>query len=277
MSVLENTVISSKTIPILSNQYQSDPSIYEIGIDEAGRGPLFGRLYVAAVILPKVGENQVLFYHKDIKDSKKIKSKKKMAAVSEYIKQNALAYSIQFIEHSEIDEINIRQAVFRAAHRCIKEVYDCVLHQSSFNMPPKGAEMNGLDQSLCTSKMCKDLEKKSEESPKFHILMDGNDFIPYTIYEKEEERLLTIPYDTIEGGDGKLVAIAAASILAKDARDKYITELCIEKPALVERYALDKNMGYGTRKHLDGILEHGICQWHRRTYGQCKTAKINEI
>jgi len=269
MSSLENTV--------LSNQYQSDPFIYEIGIDEAGRGPLFGRLYVAAVILPKVGENQEVFYHKDIKDSKKIKSKKKMTAVSEYIKTNALAYSIQYIEHSEIDEINIRQAVFRAAHRCIKEVYDCVLHQSSFNMPPKGAEMNGLEQSLCTSKMCKDLEKMNKEYPKFHILMDGNDFIPYTMYEKEEERLLTIPYDTIEGGDNKYMAIAAASILAKDARDKYIADLCLEKPALVQRYALDKNMGYGTRKHLDGILEYGITQFHRRTYGQCKVAKINEI
>jgi ribonuclease HII len=220
-----------------------DPSIYEIGIDEAGRGPLFGRLYVAAVILPKVTD----FANKDIKDSKKIKSKKKMAAVSEYIKTNALAYSIQFIEHSEIDEINIRQAVFRAAHRCIKEVYDCVL------------------------------DKTGDPNAKFHILMDGNDFIPYTMYEKGTDRIVSIPYDTIEGGDNKLVAIAAASILAKHARDKYIADLCVENPMLVERYALDKNMGYGTRKHLDGILEHGICQWHRRTYGQCKVARMNEI
>jgi len=232
----------------LSRQFKEDDSIYEIGIDEAGRGPLFGRLYVAAVILPKAtdfGPNG--FFHKDIKDSKKIKSKKKMAAVSEYIKQNALAYSIQYIEHSEIDEINIRQAVFRAAHRCIKEVYDYVLY------------------------------KTGDPNAKFHILMDGNDFIPYTHFDKEVDRIVSIPYDTIEGGDSKLVAIAAASILAKDARDKYITDLCIEKPVLVERYALDKNMGYGTIKHLDGIEAHGICQWHRRTYGQCKTARINEI
>ena len=235
MSVLENTV--------LSKQFQSDPSIYEIGIDEAGRGPLFGRLYVAAVILPKGLD----FFNKDIKDSKKIKSKKKMTAVSEYIKTNALAFSIQYIEHSEIDEINIRQAVFRAAHRCIKEVYDGVL------------------------------EKTGNLSAKFHILMDGNDFIPYTTYDKEADRIVSIPYDTVEGGDGKLVAIAAASILAKDARDKYIADLCVENPMLVERYALDKNMGYGTRKHLDGILEHGICQWHRRTYGRCKTARMNDI
>jgi len=66
---------------VLLTQFHTDNSVYEIGIDEAGRGPLFGRLYVAAVILPKVSE----FYHKDIKDSKKIKSKKKMSAISEYI------------------------------------------------------------------------------------------------------------------------------------------------------------------------------------------------
>ena len=238
---LENTVIANKTTPILSKQFQDNPDIYEIGIDEAGRGPLFGRLYVAAVILPKDTD----FVNKDIKDSKKIKSKKKMAAVSEYIKTNSLAYSIQYIEHSEIDEINIRQAVFRAAHRCIKEVYDFVLEKNS--------------------------------NAKFHIIMDGNDFIPYTHFDKETNRIVSIPYDTIEGGDSKLVAIAAASILAKDARDKYITDLCIEKPVLVERYALDKNMGYGTRKHLDGIRGHGITQFHRRTYGQCKTAVLNEI
>lgn len=225
----------------LQKQFQSDPSIYEIGIDEAGRGPLFGRLYVAAVVLPKNTE----FMHKDIKDSKKIKSKKKMTAVSEYIKQNALAYSIQFIEHSEIDEINIRQAVFKAAHRCIKEVNEVV--------------------------------KLKDNIARFHIIMDGNDFIPYTHFDKEADRIVSIPYDTIEGGDDKLLAIAAASILAKEARDKYITDLCIEKPALVERYSLDKNMGYGTRKHLDGISAYGITQWHRRTYGQCKTATMSEI
>jgi ribonuclease HII len=225
----------------LQKQFQSDSSIYEIGIDEAGRGPLFGRLYVAAVVLPKNTE----YEHKDIKDSKKIKSKKKMTAISEYIKQNALAYSIQYIEHSEIDEINIRQAVFKAAHRCIKEVNDLV--------------------------------KLKDPEAKFHILMDGNDFIPYTMYEKGTERIVSIPYDTIESGDGKLVAIASASILAKDSRDNYIAELCSQYPALIQRYALDKNMGYGTRKHLDGISEYGITQFHRRTYGRCNTARINEI
>jgi len=229
------------TQPPLLLRFQENSDIYEIGIDEAGRGPLFGRLYVAAVILPKVGE----FYHKDIKDSKKIKSKKKMSTVSDYIKSNSLAYSVQFIEHSEIDEINIRQAVFRAAHRCIKDVYEKV--------------------------------KSLDSESKFHIIMDGNDFIPYTDFNKETDRIISIPYNTIESGDNKVMAIAAASILAKDSRDKYIEELCENYPALIERYSLNKNMGYGTKLHLQGIEEYGICQWHRRTYGLCKAAKFSQI
>jgi ribonuclease HII len=74
------------------------------------------------------------------------------------------------------------------------------------------------------------------------------------------------------------LGIAAASILAKHARDSYITELCKEYPALIERYGLDTNMGYGTAKHLAGIREHGITQWHRRSFGDaCKGAVVNAV
>jgi ribonuclease HII len=228
----------------LQIQYNIE-NLFEIGIDEAGRGPLFGRLYVAGVVLPK----DRIFYHKDIKDSKKIKSRKKMGIVSEYIKTNSLAYSIQFIENDEIDKINIRQAVFKAAHLCIKSI----TQQLSINITDFGIK-----------------------NP-FFILMDGNDFIPYTDFDKETNRILSIPYETIESGDNKFMAIAAASILAKDSRDTYIEELCRENPQLVERYGLDKNMGYGTKRHLDGIKEHGITQWHRFTYGICKNSILNRI
>ena len=210
-------------------------NLHEIGIDEAGRGPLFGRLYVAAVVLPKVRP----FYHKYIKDSKKIKSRKKMSIVSEYIKTNALAYSIQFIEHDEIDRINIRQAVFKAAHLCVKEILQIL---DSTDVLP--------------------VEVKN----RFFILMDGNDFIPYTSFDKETNRMISIPHDTIEGGDNKYCAIAAASILAKTELDKYIEELCEEYPELKERYGLEKNKGYGTKQHLDGIKKYGISKWHRKTY-----------
>jgi ribonuclease HII len=74
------------------------------------------------------------------------------------------------------------------------------------------------------------------------------------------------------------MGIAAASILAKTARDNYVLELCKEYPVLIDRYGLDSNMGYGTKKHLEGIREHGITQWHRRTFGEaCKNAIKNDL
>jgi ribonuclease HII len=74
----------------------------------------------------------------------------------------------------------------------------------------------------------------------------------------------------IEGGDNKYSAIAAASILAKVSRDTYIDELCQQNPELIEYYSINSNKGYGAKKHLDGIHEHGISIWHRRSFGICK-------
>jgi ribonuclease HII len=218
-------------------QYSTENK-YEIGIDEAGRGPLFGRLYVAAVILPEGG-----LQNPNIKDSKKIKSKKKMREVSDYIKQHSYAWAIHSIEHDLIDEINILQAVYKGMHECVKS---CI---QSIN--------------VCEEPTC--------------LLIDGNSFKPFYVFDHSKNHMFILPYETIEGGDNKYQSIAAASILAKCARDEYIEELCLTHPLLVERYALNKNMGYGTKAHLSGIREHGITQWHRKTFGLCKTAEIQPI
>ena len=211
---------------------------YEIGVDEAGRGPLFGRLYVGAVVLPK-GDN---FQHKWMKDSKKFHSKKKIREVAEYIKENAIAWSVQYVEADIIDEINIRQAVFKCMHAAIQDI----------------------------------IQKQNMEKDPF-LLIDGNDFKLYSVFDENSQEIRNIPHVTVEGGDNKYTAIAAASILAKVARDTYIEDLCNRYPELVTKYGLDKNQGYGTKKHLDGILEHGITQWHRKTYGRCKETMVNEI
>jgi len=58
--------------------------------------------------------------------------------------------------------------------------------------------------------------------------------------------------------------------LAKVERDKYIDELCLENPDLIEKYGLDSNKGYGSKKHMDGIKQYGISKWHRRSFGICK-------
>lgn len=215
----------------LHKKYNSE-NVFEIGIDEAGRGPLFGRLYVAACILPENIDNP------GIKDSKKIKNKKKMKELSDFIKQNAIAWAIHYIEHDVIDKINIRQAVFQGMHECVRQI-------------------------ICQLKINPFLQKT-------FLLVDGNDFKPYYYFDSQTEKLMTLPYDTIEGGDNIYMSIAAASILAKCERDQYIEELCKEYPKLSENYGIDKNMGYGTTKHLEGIVEHGITEWHRKTYGICK-------
>ena len=80
----------------------------------------------------------------------------------------------------------------------------------------------------------------------------------------------TIRYQMIEGGDNKYTSIAAASILAKVARDTYINDLCALNPELIEHYGIDSNKGYGSKKHMDGIKQHGITKWHRKTFGICK-------
>ncbi len=58
--------------------------------------------------------------------------------------------------------------------------------------------------------------------------------------------------------------------MAKVYRDKYIDDLCEEYPDLITKYGLDSNKGYGSKKHMDGIKEHGITIWHRRSFGICK-------
>ena len=80
----------------------------------------------------------------------------------------------------------------------------------------------------------------------------------------------TVSHVCIEGGDNKYTAIAAASILAKVARDQYIADLCEQYPELDEKYGIAKNKGYGSKQHLDGIQNNGITSWHRRTFGICK-------
>jgi len=215
----------TKTEP-LNKFYNEDSELLEIGIDEAGRGPLFGRVYTGAVVLPK----DVDFEFDKMKDSKKFNSVKKINEVAEYIKEKALAWSVTYNDEKVVDNINIRQSVLSSMHNSIKNV------------------------------MTTDNE--------YLLLVDGNDFRPYMMFKDDE--YLPVKHICIEGGDNKYCAIAAASILAKTERDKYIEELCEENPELKERYGIDKNKGYGTKTHLDGIKNFGITKWHRKTYGICK-------
>lgn len=215
-------------------------SFYQIGVDEVGRGPLFGRVYTAAVVLPcPLTENEENgFQYNLMKDSKKFHSAKKINEVAEYIKENAVAWCVTYKSEEVIDSINIRQSVLSSMHDSI---------------------------SGCVKKVNEIVEDAKKD---LFLLVDGNDFKSY-IYLNDEDVLQTLPHTCIEGGDNKYCAIAAASILAKVERDRYIEKLCSENPDLDEKYGLLNNKGYGTKKHIDGIKEHGISKWHRKSYGIC--------
>ena len=85
-----------------------------------------------------------------------------------------------------------------------------------------------------------------------HILVDGNRFIPYS----------NIPFTTIIKGDGKMMSIAAASVLAKTHRDEYMRRIALEYP----HYGWEKNKGYPTRDHRAAIVAHGISPYHRKSF-----------
>jgi len=228
------------------NDTEANDIIREIGVDEAGRGPMIGRVYTAAVVLPSSMED---FNHAMMKDSKKFHSEKKIKAAAAYIKEKAIAWAIAYSDEREIDEINIRNATHRAMHRAINHI---------LNYDVK----NGV-----IGKSLIHLEGVAWEGTPL-LLVDGNDFTPFIL--KSETKQERVQHVCIEGGDNAYSCIAAASILAKVARDEYIAELCTVDPSLITKYDLLKNKGYGTKKHMDGIRAHGITPYHRKTFGLCK-------
>ncbi|MCH5317253.1 MAG: ribonuclease HII [Eubacterium sp.] len=174
------------------------------GVDEAGRGPLAGPVFAAAVILP---DGHII---EGVNDSKKL-SEKKREMLFDKIIEECVCYSVGTASEKEIDEINILQATYLAMKRAV----------------------DGL-------KIKPD-----------YVLIDGNRMPP-----------LDIPAETIVKGDGKSASIAAASIIAKVSRDRYMLELAKKYP----QYEFEKHKGYGTKLHYEKIAEHGISNIHRKSF-----------
>lgn len=174
------------------------------GVDEAGRGPLAGPVFSAAVILP---DNCII---EGINDSKKLTEKKRNILFDE-IKIKALSYSIASASVEEIDNLNILNATFLSMQRAISG-----------------------------------LSIKSD-----FALIDGN-------------RLpdLDIDAQAVIKGDSLSQSIAAASILAKVTRDRFMLELDKKYSA----YLFAKHKGYGTKLHIEAIKSNGVSDIHRRTF-----------
>lgn len=182
------------------------------GIDEAGRGPLAGDVYAAAVIFD--GDTVI----EGINDSKKISGKKREKLYDEIISK-AKAYCVATASVEEIESMNILNAAMLA----MKRAYE------------------GLGMSA-------DI-----------ILVDG---------DKSPDIAGRI--ETVVKGDGLSASIAAASILAKVSRDRYMCEMAEKYP----QYRFEKHKGYGTKLHKELIKEHGACPIHRKSFLK-KTEKKN--
>ncbi len=174
------------------------------GVDEAGRGPLAGDVYAAAVILPP---DLVI---EGINDSKKLSSKKREKLFDE-ITEKALAYCIATASVEEIEELNILNAAMLAMKRAVEGL--------------------GKDMDI--------------------VLVDGNK-APDVAFNTR----------TVVKGDASSQSIAAASILAKVARDRYMLEL----DSLYPEYQFARHKGYGTKLHYEMIKKYGISRVHRPSF-----------
>lgn len=174
------------------------------GVDEAGRGPLAGPVFAAAVILPEGLEEL------GINDSKKL-SEKKREALFDIITEKAVACSVASADEKEIDSLNILNATFLAMKRAVE----------GLSVRPQIA------------------------------MIDGNRK-PGTGVEEI----------TLVKGDSKSISIAAASILAKVSRDRYLKELDRQFP----QYQFSKHKGYPTKLHYELIKKYGISPVHRLSF-----------
>jgi len=223
---------------------------WEIGVDEAGRGPLFGRLYVAAVVVPNTVQepNSASFRYEWMKDSKKFTSEKKIGAVADHIKAEASFWTVKYAEPALIDEINIRQAVLRLMRECCVDLIQQIQHTN-----PECDPHNDV-----------------------YLLIDGNDFPIFTLFDESRNEPVVVQSETVEQGDNRYCAIAAASILAKVERDQYIYALCDQEEELDTKYGLRKNKGYGTKRHIEGLRMHGPSELHRKSF-RVKPSEWNKI
>lgn len=189
---------------LYEREYKADGYKFICGVDEAGRGPLAGPVFAAAVILPDGLEIEGL------DDSKKL-SEKKRERLFDIICESALDFAVASASEREIDEINILNASLLAMKRAV----------SRLSVSP-------------------DL-----------LLVDGNKVFETDIHIKN-----------LVKGDSLSANIAAASILAKVSRDRFMLELSEKYP----EYMFEKHKGYPTKLHYERVGVYGISDVHRRSF-----------
>ena len=179
------------------------------GIDEVGKGCLFGPVLAGAVILSEENERNLLSH--GLKDSKKLSHRQRNNLVP-LIKKNSTSWALGQASAREIDSIGIREATEKAMVRALEK----------FSSPP-------------------DL-----------ILVDG--ILPIRPWSGKQK--------TQVRGESHFPSIAAASVLAKEARDELIKRLA----PIYSLYELEKNKGYGTEIHRTNLIKEGATRLHRKSF-----------
>lgn len=214
--------------------------IIVIGTDEAGRGPGAGGVFASAVYFPNPDDNLVERLS-SLNDSKKL-SKKKREELYAIILENTINSTV-CIEVEEIEKINILNASLKAMRLACENVIEQMQRGKDAKMQSKV----GLP----------------SHQTNILVLIDGNKLI------KDFNHLTAIQQRCIVKGDSKSASIAAASILAKVSRDRYMDELDKKFP----QYNWSKNAGYLTKEHLDAIERHGITPYHRKSFLKGRNTK----
>jgi ribonuclease HII len=179
------------------------------GVDEVGRGCLFGPVFAAATVLD--GDAIALLQAAGLTDSKQLSARRRAALVP-LIQRHARTWALGQASAGEIDRIGIRAATERAMRRALARL----------------------------------------EAPPRLLLVDG--MLPLRGWSGEQRPLVA--------GDQRCAAIAAASVLAKEARDALLRRLAVRYPG----YGLERHVGYGTAAHRQAILTLGPTPLHRRSF-----------
>ena len=179
------------------------------GVDEVGKGSLFGPVFAGAVILSK--ENELKLLSKGLKDSKKLNSRQRNYLVP-LIKKNSIAWSLGQSSAREIDSIGIRMATEKAMIRALDKFF----------------------------------------SPPELILVDG--ILSLRLWQGKQK--------TQVRGESHFPSIAAASVLAKEARDELMKRIA-QKYSI---YELERNKGYGTQAHRSRLIKSGATKLHRKSF-----------
>jgi ribonuclease HII len=210
------------------------------GIDEVGRGPLAGPVVAACVIIP----DGALSKAPDLlecKDSKALSAKKR-EVLFDVISQYCI-WGLGEANPDEIDRINILQASFRAMERAAENMISRLLKKEISSFLAQQYELSALN-----------TNGKLED---FIALVDGNKMPPHLPFARTQN---------VIKGDGKSLAIAAASILAKVTRDRFMQKISLEH----SEYKWYSNNGYGSKAHLEAIDRYGPTPHHRMSFAPLK-------